>query len=129
MIKKPKLSTAAVELLAMFDGKFPKSWKIVKESRQTGKQSLKSIERRHRRDETRLTNALRDGHTKIGVRFGFGRGHEPPAPIDQPSRQRSRAALRREGFQRPFEVRCRKKGPRGLRAAKQFALRSGIDIS
>jgi hypothetical protein len=121
--------------------------KLAARVRQTGHPTPESVARRQRRNTKRLRNVIMGGYHSAGPSTRM--------PVAEPSsiatRQNRRAQARKDQIAkvnavhgvevrsvrsvrrglalRPFRAPCRKKGPRGLRAAKQFAQRAGVGIS
>lgn len=114
-----------------------------KKPRPTGNPTLASLERRAKRNKTRLQNAIRDDHTKIGVRIAFTPEAQPEhTSVD--SRQQRRQAARRKKLTevnviahgevrsirrglalRPFFRKTRIKGPRAGRELNAYLQRTG----
>lgn len=98
----------------------------IRAPRPTGNPTPASLERRARRNADRMANALAGGFHNHGLSVRAALEH---APINEQSRQRKQIEDRKAGIEKPRHPCCRKYGPRGLRAAKQFADRAGVDIS
>ena len=84
------------------------------------------IERHQRRAANAAYHHIMGGFDLAGPSTRGAVLHEPH---DIETRQSRQLAARKAGIEKPRHPRCRKYGPRGLRAAKQFAERAGVDIS
>lgn len=124
---------AVAALLSVGGGALPEGVAVTKlwqkpevEPRPTGNPTPASIERHQRRAAHNRYLTYTGGIHNIGKSTRGAVLHEPQ---DIETRQSRQLADRKVGIEKPRHPHCRKYGPRGLRAAKQFAERAGIDIS